>query len=347
MHERPAELSDDELIDVLASQWGLGRVELRYLQVGFGGYHWLATARPRGDDPPDPPAGPDTRGKPRASDAGGSRWFVTVNGAQGQPALTGFEAAMETAAGLAAAGLDFVVAPVRTRTGSTVAWLGPGRVVTLFQYAGGTPGAFGDILTGAERVTLAGMLAALHDATPVIDTGRVPVRGLELAERAVLTQSLQELGRPWSGGPYAEPARAKLTAYADGLVRALARFDALAGQVTEDGRSLVITHGEPHAGNLLRTGSRLSLVDWDTVGLAPPERDLWWVLTGDGQEAARYCELTGREVSQDALALYRLRWTLDDISLFLAEFRDRHERTADTEVSWSGYEAGLIGLAAG
>src|SRR4029077_13351490 len=64
---------------------------------------------------------------------------------------------------------------------------------------------------------------------------------------------------------------------------------------------LVITHGEPHPGNIIRvapnadadglaaaddaaagaTGGAgpasgaIMLIDWDTVGLAPPERDLW------------------------------------------------------------------------
>ena len=41
-------------------------------------------------------------------------------------------------------------------------------------------------------------------------------------------------------------------------------------------RELVVTHGEPHAGNVMRrSDGRHLLVDWDTVAVAPPERDLW------------------------------------------------------------------------
>jgi spectinomycin phosphotransferase len=40
---------------------------------------------------------------------------------------------------------------------------------------------------------------------------------------------------------------------------------------------VVVTHGEPHPGNILRAAGGLYLIDWDTVGLALPERDLWMV----------------------------------------------------------------------
>ena len=70
------------------------------------------------------------------------------------------------------------------------------------------------------------------------------------------------------------------------------------------------------------------------TALARPERDLWWVISGD-QDAARYSRRTGWPVNQDALSLYRLRWSLDDIAEFLSEFRAPHQQTADTLVSWT------------
>src|SRR5271170_6436822 len=68
--------------------------------------------------------------------------------------------------------------------------------------------------------------------------------------------------------------------------------------------------------------------------LARPERDLWWVISGD-QDAARYSRRTGWTVSQDALALYRLRWDLDDVAGFLSKIRGSHQRTADTLMFWT------------
>jgi spectinomycin phosphotransferase len=321
VYERPANIADADVLAVLTGEWQLDAAELQYLPVGFGGYHWLAVGR------------------------SGARWFVTVTELGGDGSLAEFEASMETAAGLASvAGLSFVIAPLPARSGRAVARLSPHRAVTVFPYAAGTPSSFGDVLTSAERTALTTMLARLHQASAVIDARAVPHRDVELAERAVLETSMRERGRPWTGGPYAEPARALLIEYADDLVRTLARFDALARRVAGAGGGLVITHGEPHPGNIIRSGSELALVDWDTVGLAPPERDLWWVLAAGDNEAARYAALTGREVSPDALALYRLRWTLDDVSLFLAELREVTEATSDSEVSWAGFRDGLASL---
>jgi spectinomycin phosphotransferase len=323
VHERPPGLADTELIALLSEHWDIAAGRLEYLPVGFGGFHW------------------------RATDSTGSPWFVTVNSQPGGvsgPAAADFVAAMDTAVSLASAGLGFVVAPIPGRSGQPVGWLGPRYTVTVFPYSDGTPGHWEDALTSAERAALIEMLAALHDATGVAGT-TVPIRPLELAGHELVTRALRERHEPWLGGPYAEPARALLNEYADCLGQALGRFTELTKIVRADGRDLVITHGEPHPGNLVRSASGLRLVDWDTVGLAPPERDLWSVLPGGREDEARYTALTGREVSADAMACYRLRWTLDELSLFLAEFRGGHEQTADTQVSWSGFRDGLISLA--
>ena len=76
------------------------------------------------------------------------------------------------------------------------------------------------------------------------------------------------------------------------------------------------------------------LIDWDTVGLAPPERDLWMVATETGAELRRYTELTGRPVDLAAIELYRLRWALDDLSCFVRDLRAPHRRTPGTEHAW-------------
>lgn len=79
------------------------------------------------------------------------------------------------------------------------------------------------------------------------------------------------------------------------------------------------------------------LIDWDTVGLAPPERDLWMVVSDSGGgDARRYTEATGRPVDPAALALYRIRWQLDDIAAFVHMFRATHHRTAEAEHMWHG-----------
>jgi spectinomycin phosphotransferase len=320
VHERPADIRDSDVAAALARQWALTVQDLSYLPVGFGGYHWLAVEQT------------------------GSRWFVTVSDLAA-PWLPDLPAAMQTAAWLATgAGLEFVVAPVPTRAGQVVGSVDSRHALTLFPYADAAPARFEDPIDDGDRAAVIDMLARLHTATP--QGIQVPSRPLQLATRPAIDRALASLGVPWAGGPYAEPGRDLLARYERPLRQAFARFDGLLGRVREAGGPHVITHGEPHPGNLLRTRAGLWLVDWDMTALARPERDLWWVISGD-QDAARYSWRTGWTVNQDALALYRLRWALDDIAEFLSEIRGPHQRTADTLVAWTGLQETLEAIAEG
>jgi hypothetical protein len=113
--------------------------------------------------------------------------------------------------------------------------------------------------------------------------------------------------------------------------------------------NLVITHGEPHPGNIIRVAAdgaagagpasgAIMLIDWDTVGLAPPERDLWSLATETGDELRRYTELTGRPVDSGAIELYRVRWDLDDLSCFVRDLRAPHRRTPGSEHAWQALQ---------
>ena len=98
------------------------------------------------------------------------------------------------------------------------------------------------------------------------------------------------------------------------------------------------------SGNLIRRGADYLLIDWDTVGLGPPERDLWMVTGETGEEARRYAGLTGHAVDHGLLEWYRLRWALDDISAFVHQLRSPHGRTADAEQAWQALQQTVAGL---
>lgn len=104
---------------------------------------------------------------------------------------------------------------------------------------------------------------------------------------------------------------------------------------------MVLTHGEPHPGNLIETDGGWRLVDWDTTLVAPPERDLWIVEPGDGSVIGAYEAATGRPVLRSDLELYRLTWKLADIALFVAELRQPHGDTADIQESWAALRLNL------
>jgi len=64
--------------------------------------------------------------------------------------------------------------------------------------------------------------------------------------------------------------------------RLLDRYDVLANAARRRPERAVLTHGEPHPGNTMLTAGGWRLIDWDTVLIAPPERDLWDLDPGDG-----------------------------------------------------------------
>jgi spectinomycin phosphotransferase len=274
-------------------------------------------------------------------DSQGGQWFVTVDdldskrswlGETRVAAAEGLRAAFDTAFALRHhAGLRFVVAPIPALHGETVLPLGPKYTVAVFPFIHGASGRFGEKLPAGERAHLVDMLAALHRSTST--AAQASVRQIALRRRGTLETALSELSQPWHGGPFSEPARALLTGTAEPVRHLLETFDQLAERMTT-ALEPVITHGEPHPANFIRAGTGRMLVDWDTVGLAPPERDLWIVASDIGEESRRYTRATGRRVDPAALALYRIRWALDDISAFVEQFRTPHRRSADTEHMW-------------
>jgi spectinomycin phosphotransferase len=312
----PADINESDIAAALAGQWGLADTPLSYLAVGFGDHHWVAT------------------------EANGRRWFVTVaelgggwRGATPEQGWADLRAAMDTVTALRDAGLEFALAPLATRDGLPLARLDGLRATILFPYFEGTVGTFSQPLSEPERLAVIEMLARLHGATAKAGD-LAPVRDLEPASLPGLRTALRSLDRPWRGGPYSEPARRFLAGSAADIEAALSRFVNLAKEAAAAGQ-LVITHGEPHPANVLHSASRLFLIDWDTVGVALPERDLWHVAGAGSAEFELYSSLTGRAVSDTALAAYRLRWQLDDLALNVAEFRGPHADDANTAYIWA------------
>jgi spectinomycin phosphotransferase len=160
--------------------------------------------------------------------------------------------------------------------------------------------------------------------------------GLEVPGRRHIEAGLHELKEPWSGGPFSERARQALAAHAANVAELLALADRLAADVAGRGSEWVVTHGEPHAANVIWTGERHVLIDWDTVGLAPAERDLWMVVDDDGDDATIYTASTGHAIDRSAMDFYRLAWDLDDLAAYLSVLRSPHRRNKDTENAYKG-----------
>ncbi|BCJ31550.1 phosphotransferase [Actinocatenispora sera] len=304
MKDRPAGVSDEQLAAAVAAGWGLDVRAVRYRPVGFGSYHWAVDA-----------------GRPL---------FVTVDAFRDDPVagLRRLRRAFDTALALRRdAGLEFVVAPLPAGTGETVLPLGARHSVAVFPQVSGEAGEFGRHRDEDAPAVLE-LLVRLHAATV-----HAPRTELVLPGRDRLDGALRTVDRPWTGGPYTEPLRALLARRAGRIGALLSEFDHLVEQVRGGTGGWVVTHGEPHPGNVVRGPDGPRLIDWDTVQLAPPERDLWLLDRPDLH--AEYTRRTGRPVSAAALALYRLWWELADVAGYVTELCREHETTADTTAAWT------------
>lgn len=318
MRTEPADLDRAELSRLLAREWAFDAASLEYLPVGFGSHHW------------------------EASDGQRARRFVTADrlssswaGTDPESAFDALERAFRTAAALRdTAGLEFVVGPLGGRSGAFVHRLGD-FAVAVFPFVQGEP--------AEEPALVLRMLGRLHAATKQLPPDLVRREDFEIPHRDTLLEALGDLDRPWTTGPFAERTRELLRHSTESLTGRLEAYDELADEVRRTSGPWVVTHGEPKSSNVIRDGrDALWLVDWDTVRLAPRERDLWMVLDATRPAGRTTSRPPGPATSTRVrCALYRTRWDLADIAAFVHLFRRAHEATGDTVESW-GYLEGYL-----
>jgi spectinomycin phosphotransferase len=314
----PTDIETGAVIDALADGWGFEVEAADYAAVGAGSYHWVA------------------------SDVAGTRRFVTVDdldqkrwlGDTRDSACEALRHAFDTAVVLRNAGLEFVVAPIPTSRGETLRRIGVRHTIALFPFVAGQAGRYGHYDAGA-RAAVASMLAELHLATPAVGSAARAV-GLDLPGRRHLEAGLQEVNQTWSGGPFSEPARQVFASHGADIAAFLSLADRLAAGVEKRGSAWVVTHGEPHSANVMQTGIDHVLVDWDTVALAPPERDLWMLVEDGAEDLAIYTDATGRQIDRDAVDFFRLTWDLKDLAEYLNVLRSPHRESEDTLSAYEG-----------
>ena len=317
MFTQPADLPEVLLSDALSDGWGFRAASLSYQAVGFGSHHWLAV------------------------DPGGLKLFVTVDdlseklrdGADTTSAVFGrLGQAFESALSLRRdAGQDFVVAPLPAAGGRVLRRLTGRYSLVVHPYlAHRHSGQDGEFASSADRRAVLALLVRLHRAK----AARPPADRFEIPGRAALLAAMHGTGEPWQAGPYGTRSRDLLARHAADLGALLAAFDELAGRARARDDRMVITHGGPDAGNVLKTPAGLVLVDWESALMAPPERDLWALAETDPGLLDAYSAATGTAIDTGALALYRMWYDLAEISLYIRWFRSSHGDTADAAEGW-------------
>jgi hypothetical protein len=178
------------------------------------------------------------------------------------------------------------------------------------------------------------MLVRLHSAQAT----RPPADNFAIPGRAALLAAMRSTGERWQAGPYGSRSRDLLARHAADLGALLAVFDELVGRVRTRGDRMVITHGGPDAGNVLKTRAGFVFVDWESALLAPPERDLWALAESDPGVLDAYSAATGTAIDTDALVLHRMMYDLAEISLYVRWFWRGHDDTADAAEGWQNLQ---------
>ncbi len=306
----PADLSGGDLGRVIDQAWGVAVDSLEYLPIGFGSHHWVAT------------------------DGLGLRHFVTADelssesrrGDEVSALGLHLRSALAAAADLCAVGCDFVVAPIATRANDPFVRLDR-YAVALYPFIEGRRFDVADSFDEVDREGVLDMVATLH-RVPTAAIRPPPTDGFVVPWLDQLDGSMHR--EVAVTGPYAATASELLIDHEVELRRLIARYRALVARYVSDPGPVVITHGEIHPGNVMATSEGWVIVDWDTVLLAPPERDLWRLAADGGPGLRGYVEATGTAPKEWLLGLYGIRWDLAEAASFAAEFRKPHEDTEDT-----------------
>lgn len=316
MFDEPEDLTCGHIREALARHWGFTAAHVRYAPLGFGSHHWIAEG---------------SRGDPT--------WFVTADRLAAVDTFKTLTATADATFELAEQGLEFVLAGLTDGTGRLVVPLDGGWGMQVFPYVAGQTSVFGRWETPGERLQIATALGRLHRATP---PRSLPRWNSAIPQRDVLAAAFTDLGRPWSTGPYADMARALLAERRAAIDRRLAQYDVLATSVESTAEHWVVSHGEPHAGNVIWADGRTLLIDWDTLRLAPRERDLVNAFDDDrttnlqDTDAIRAYQRAAGPVTlrERSVELFGLWWGLAEICAFTSHFRKLHSDGEDDRVSW-------------
>jgi len=288
MLERPPDVGDDEILEVVRRHWEPAADAVEHLPVGWGAHHWRV----------------DVAGEPTL--------FATLDPDLPRHTQDSLEAAYASTAAL---GLDFVwpslpgvgggfTVPVGARTASVTGWL-----------EGRKP--------DESAADLPEMLAALHAAAPP-----AAANAWSSEIDPALGDRLRDLlQRPWSGplGPAARDLVVDHLAQVGGWAREHARLRDLA-----DPGTYVVTHGEPGVHNQWLARGRTWLLDWESLLLAPRERDLATLVK------------EGRDVDQvpahdpEMVRLFDLEWRLSEIWSFATWLQGPHVGDADDHTALAG-----------
>lgn len=309
MRTPPQGLTDSAVQSILREAWNLQVGGVEHLPWGFGAWHW------------------------EASDAAGvRRWFVTADRLEENGRRGDLDAAYCTA--LALSEMLPVLAPCPTVKGEMCCRSGD-FALSVTPWVEGRRFEHGVIDDERARIT-ADFLRELHRSSPPSTT-----RPWDPVYRShCVLEDLDRLVRePWRAGPLGESARVLVRDHLGAIRAWTRRYRELAARAVEHRETWVVTHGEPGPHNQVHTPEgRVWWVDWESVRVAPRERDLA-PLVASGVETWR--AVYEHPIDRSNLELFDLAWRLDEIGQYAQWLHGEHDGGDDDRIALSGLQEEL------
>ncbi|MGA7731906.1 MAG: phosphotransferase [Chloroflexia bacterium] len=297
MLEKP-DLPDEKLVSCLRNGYGLEIVQVAFLPLGADVN--TAVYRAAGED--------------------GTPYFVKLRGGVFD------ELTVAMPRFLRDQGIEQIITPVETLAGQLWTQV-EGFTVSLYPFVEGRNG-FEVQMPDRHWQELGAALKGIHTAVlPWALRERVPQETYGPHWRDMVRTfqaSAEEMA-------YDDPIAAEVAAFLRsrrGIISDLVgRAEELGKELRERSLKCVLCHGDIHAGNvLIGADGSLYIVDWDTLILAPKERDLMFIGAGIGgvwknaHEEVKFYEGYGHaEVDAMALAYYRYERIVEDIAAFCGQ----------------------------
>ena len=224
-------------------------------------------------------------------------------------------------------GIRQVIAPLATRSQKYWASLGD-FMLTVSPFVAGHSGFEVD-LSDSHWIEFGRALKGIHTAVmPETITARIPHESYSAEWRTRVKQFQALVEDTTFGDPIAAELAAFLRSKQAEISDLVTRAEALAAMLRTRSLEFILCHADIHAGNLLIDAhDTLYIVDWDTLTLAPKERDLMFVgggLGGGGhtpqeEETLFYRGYGPTPLDPIALAYYRYERIVQDVAAYCEE----------------------------
>jgi spectinomycin phosphotransferase len=287
----PPALSDADILGRLRARFGLAADTVEQLALGYDADAWVYRVHaPQGD-----------------------RFLKVRRGPVNQ-------ASIATPQLLADRGIPHLVAPIPTVAGAM--FDGDDLAFILFPFLEGVSG--GDAgMTATQWKELGATMRAIHDLRPTGEFDAILRKEDFVPTKIGLLREVE--ARIAAGGYEDDVARTELADFwrsrRDQIAFAVNRTEALAPLARDRAGETVICHGDIHAWNVLVTPTgEIVIVDWDSVMLAPRERDLMFVDGIAGGHAADpdafYQGYGDVQLDRVVSDYYGIEWAVQDLAEF-------------------------------